>query len=314
MKTALPQTGQSQPRQSYGKRGNRQVAGGFTLFEVLVVVAVLVVFTGLMMPVLSNAKQKARGVQCLANLRQLSLGWTMYAGDNNGSLVSNGELGTAGVESPADPALQPGGAKAQWCPGNVRSNGAAAMPFGNQYIQAGLLYPFVNNLKIYKCPADQSVWPLPPATGFARVRSVSMNCWLDPVARSWNAIESYSGGKAQKVFTKFSSINESPGPGGIWVFIDESPATIDDGYFVCDRAVNAWVCVPASGHSGAGTVSFADGHVVARQWHDPKVLDFADYSQPNPAIPLNERDDASDLRWLQQASSVFVRPPVADGR
>src|SRR6056297_977839 len=56
----------------------------FTLIEVLVVTAVVGTLVGLMLPALSGARDAARGAVCASNVRQLGVGWTMYAGDFDG--------------------------------------------------------------------------------------------------------------------------------------------------------------------------------------------------------------------------------------
>src|SRR5262245_49682623 len=57
---------------------------GFTLIELLVVIAIIAVLAAMLLPVLSKAKQKAQGVQCINNLRQLQFAFQLYADDNNG--------------------------------------------------------------------------------------------------------------------------------------------------------------------------------------------------------------------------------------
>lgn len=60
---------------------------GFTLVELLVVLAILSVLTSLLLPVVAGAKEKARTVACINNLKQIGLAVHLYAGDNNDSLV-----------------------------------------------------------------------------------------------------------------------------------------------------------------------------------------------------------------------------------
>src|SRR5674476_1513181 len=91
---------------------------GFTLIELLVVIMTVAILAVLLLPALAGTKPNSQAFQCLENLRQLTLGWQMYAEDNNGKLAPNGGQANS-VLPPTDPNYLSGGANFQWCPGNM---------------------------------------------------------------------------------------------------------------------------------------------------------------------------------------------------
>src|ERR1039457_5970237 len=166
---------------------------GFTLIELLVVIAIIAILAAMLLPALSKAKQKAQGIQCISNLKQLGMAWIMYAQDNNGRLGPNGDEGKE-PSGPTDPLLQdanPNTGNLQWCPGRMDAppsdpNGTAPTtdPTNTLLIAAGCIYPNVKQVGVYRCPADVSTAQLYGQL-MPRVRSMSMNAWLAPL-EIWN--------------------------------------------------------------------------------------------------------------------------------
>jgi prepilin-type processing-associated H-X9-DG protein len=269
-----------------------------------VVIAIIAILAAMLLPALSKAKQKAQGIQCLSNLRQLTIGWKMYPADNQDRLMPNGDENDQ-PSGLTDPAAQPGGSLAQWCPGrqdfaNQLSPAGAAVNVGYQWIQLGLLFPYVKSTAVYKCPADQSSISS-AGTSYPHVRSMSMNTWLAP-------IKPYAGITTVVSYFKETTLVK-PGPSSLWVLTDENPVSINDGSFICDPQIPEWIDCPASCHNSAGGISFADGHAQTRKWTDPTVL----FKWAPPTIlPGNPgftrlpptQNPATDLTWLGNASTV----------
>ncbi|NOS71423.1 MAG: type II secretion system protein, partial [Verrucomicrobia bacterium] len=233
---------------------------GFTLIELLVVIAIIAILASMLLPALAKAKTKAQAIQCMNNLKQLQLGWFMYSGDNDDKIMRTAGLDTL-VNTLPDVRTDTGNSGNQWIYGSMDTLPGAT---DIRLLEVGLIYPHVKTAAIFKCPADRKV-AAGRGTPVPTVRSMSMNCWLNPI-QIWNS--------NSRVFRKQSDIIR-PAPSNCWVTIDENPFSINDGWFVCDPSnLNEWIDIPATYHNGSGGLSFADGHAEIKKWKDAAILDL----------------------------------------
>jgi prepilin-type N-terminal cleavage/methylation domain-containing protein/prepilin-type processing-associated H-X9-DG protein len=256
----------------------------FTLIELLVVIAIIAILGAILLPVLNKAQQRGQGIQCLGNLRQLQTAWNMYPDDNSDQLVRNIASSSGGfTDSPTTANAQPGQPFASWVLGSAQTGDIGWT--NTLLLSHGLLYQYLNNAKVYKCPADTT----------PRVRNYSMNCWMNGT-NAWNN-NCYDFAKPQQI-PRVMMITMA------FVFLDENPGSINDGYWAIDPTKqNFWIDLPAHYHVNGSNFSFADGHCENKGWKDSDILSGKFNGQNGEAA---NPTPSPDCAWLEARATALL--------
>jgi prepilin-type N-terminal cleavage/methylation domain-containing protein/prepilin-type processing-associated H-X9-DG protein len=265
---------------------------GFSLIELLVVIAILVILASLLLPGLSGAKETARRIKCINNIRQLGITWHVYIDDHEGRLVPNGYLPD---KNPDD--LE---GRRFWVMGSTHLDPPA---FTNlAYLMDRKYAAFADYLKtrdIYKCPSDRSTIEI-NGDEFPKTRTYALNGalgWQDPPVQDDLLSDRHF------VFQTSGALGAAD-PSHLLQFIDTAPANVCHSAFVINLGNKGlYYHLPSAQHRRSGTASFVDGHVETKRWRDPiTVPEAREKWIPNHWTrwyPKNE-----DLRWLKERASV----------
>jgi prepilin-type N-terminal cleavage/methylation domain-containing protein/prepilin-type processing-associated H-X9-DG protein len=209
----------------------------FTLIELLVVIAIIAVLMGILMPSLRLARDQARRVHCISNVKTLALAWFMYKDENDDKLVGGHTNDDSWVDAP----------------------NPAAAPIEEQHeaIRRGLLFPYTKTVDVYHCPADK--------------RQSGLNA-----AFLTFSVPGGANGEAWGTeYTRAKIYSDIKRPATKYVFVEEMDTRgTNIGSWQMNPRSRSWVDPLAMWHNKRTTLGFADGHAEMRQWTDQSLIEW----------------------------------------
>ncbi len=288
------------------------------MLELLVVIAMIAILAGLLLPVLSRAKNKAQGIYCLNNGKQMMVAMMQYAGENSDFFPPNPDDGNA----------IPG---YNWCSGQAGKGGSAE--FNSDLLvdpSRSLLAPYLGgNATIFHCPGDkrfgqyQGSNPSYIGSTVSAARTFSMNqavgtidAGFDTSPTGGNTHPTHSGKPVLPVngpwlnnkethrrdspwitYAKVSTIR-APGPSMLWVLVDEDVGGLNDAAFAFGMESPQWFDAPGVYHNSGCGFAFADGHSENHHWQSG--------TKRGHSFHITDPKDRQDWLWMRVRTSANI--------
>ena len=298
----------------------RRVSGSaFTLVELMVVIVIVGILAALLMPTLSKGRQRAQGVSCLNNGKQMMVAMTIYGHDYSDFFPPN----------PDDGNTLPGH---NWCSGQAGIGGPQEFdPDVLKDPERSLLSPYLKgNVSVFRCPSDkrsgkyQGTDPAMMGQIVPSARTFSMNQAVGTICPAYDAHLKSHGGKPSLpvngrwlnnrgdhrrdspwiTYGKFSGIR-APGPAMLWVLLDEDSKYLNDAAFSYPMERPVWLDLPGCYHDIGCGFAFADGHSETHRWvfRSPKQ---------GWGHRIMDPPDFKDWLWMRERTSAHISGAMPD--
>ena len=239
----------------------------FTLIELLVVIAIIALLLAILMPSLRRAKEAAKRIQCMNNTKTLALSMMMYVQDYENIFPRAW--------------TQPDGWLLEVV-GHKENPGSADKELQLDAIRGGLLYPYVENTAVYRCPL----------AGKNEFRTYSMTQALN----GWYDLQ---GGTILKKITQVRNSS------GRILFLDDYVLDWDACWTIYNNQTKWFNTTPIRHGSGGNVFSFVDGHADFQIWKDDRTIKLAERCNEegtagDTSAPVQNGNE--DIIWAQRAA------------
>lgn len=281
---------------------------GFTLIEVLVVVAIIALLISILMPSLARARAETRSVVCRSNMRQVMQGQLLYAHDHKRLPATISTFYEAGCGSPGltfnDQLKRRELFTWEGAHGVSNANKSQLVP------GKGTILRYIKDKSLYVCPADEegAAADVPEGGGGNGFLSYSMNAylgWKDPDFRAFRYLANEGGLDPDGNYKRFEAgqtvvFNAST----TFVLAEEHPkyninSRTDGGGYgsgygegnfnVTDRIATRHSPALGPNTKGRTNLAFLDGHAETRLYHWTTIADQLFREIGEPVVTVNRR-------------------------